>query len=281
MKILKDILFLAGGSAIASLGYVLFLIPFRISPGGVSGVSIVLYHTLKVPFGVSYFALNVPIFLWGVRVLGIDFGLKTILGTVLLSLFPEFFQRVLHLGAITENSVIASVYGGMLLGAGLGFVLKGKGSTGGTDILGRIMNRYTGLSTGVSILIIDSFVILLSAWTFRTYELALLGYIALFISSKMIDIILEGRDYAKAVYIFTNREKKIGERIMKELKRGATLLEGKGMFTQERRGVIFCVIHRRQEERIKEIVEEEDPEAFIVISDVHEVLGKGFPRRKE
>jgi len=145
--------------------------------------------------------------------------------------------------------------------------------------VGRIINKHTGLSVGISILIVDSVVITISGFTFRSFDLVLFSYIALFVSSKMVDVILEGRDYAKQATIYTNKGEDVANAIIKEMNRGVTKVEGKGMYTGKRRAVLFSVISNREEGILRDLVKYVDPEAFMVISNVHEVLGKGFRPR--
>ncbi len=273
------IFFIILGSILAALGYELFLVPMKIVPGGVGGIAIVLYNVFKLPFGLMYALLNIPIFLWGVKELGRKFGIKTVGSVILIAVISDFTKYFLKPPILTHDLLLSSLYGALLLGAGLGFVFRGGGSTGGTDIVGRIINKHTGLSVGISILIVDSVVITISGFTFRSFDLVLFSYIALFVSSKMVDVILEGRDYAKQATIYTNKGEDVANAIIKEMNRGVTKVEGKGMYTGKRRAVLFSVISNREEGILRDLVKYVDPEAFMVISNVHEVLGKGFRPR--
>ena len=277
---IKDILFIIVGTAMAGAAYAFFIIPQRIVPGGVGAISIVLHYFFKISFGISYTILNIPVFLWGMKEIGKKFGIRSIVGILLISIFSDTFAHFFKDVNLTNNLLLGSLYGGLFLGAGLGFVFKGRGSTGGTDIIGRIMSKHTGMPIGQSILMVDAIIIVASSFTFHSIDIMLVSFITLFVSSKMIDIILEGRSYARAAIIFTNKGKKIGEMINKELNRGVTIMAGKGSYTGEARDVLFSVIHRREEEHLREMVREIDTEAFIVITEVSEVLGKGFKPRK-
>ena len=280
MRTFKDVFFILIGTAISGLAYALFIIPYKIVPGGVGAISVVFHYIFKIPFGITYTVLNIPIFIWGTKEIGRKFGIRSIGGIILISVFSDLFSHFLKNTNITENLLLASLYGGLLLGTGLGFVFKGRGSTGGTDIIGRIINKHSGLPVGQSILIVDTIIIILSSFTFHSIDIMLVSFITLFVSSKMIDVILEGNPYARAAIIFTNKGREIGKLINTKLNRGVTILEGKGAFTGERRDVLFSVIHRREEETLRFMVKQLDPDAFFVITEVSEVLGKGFKPRK-
>jgi len=277
---IKDILFIIIGTAMAGAAYAFFIIPQKIVPGGIGAISVVLHYLFKVSFGISYMVLNIPIFIWGTKEIGKRFGIRSIAGILLISIFSDAFSHFFKNVALTNNLLLASLYGGLFLGAGLGFVFKGRGSTGGTDIVGRIMSKHTGMPIGQSILGVDAIIIIVSSFTFHSIDIMLVSFITLFVSSKVIDIVLEGRPYARAAIIFTNKGKEIGDLINKDLNRGVTILEGKGVYTGESKNVLFSVIHRREEETLRVRIKVIDPDAFVVITDVSEVLGKGFKPRK-
>ena len=279
MRRVKNIILIVFGSLLTSIGYDLFLVPQKITPGGVGGIAIVLYNLFKFPFGLGYALLNIPIFILGMRKLGFRFGIKTILSIILIFLFSDFIHYVLKPPILTQDLLLSSLYGALLLGTGIGFVFRGGGSTGGTDILGRIINRYTGISTGISILLVDSIVIAIAGTTFKSFDIVLFSYIALFVSSKLVDMVLEGRDYARQAIITTTRGEKIINAITKRLNRGATLIKGIGGFTGKEKDVIFTVISIKETETLRNLVQEIDPEAFVVITTAHEVLGRGFKPR--
>jgi uncharacterized membrane-anchored protein YitT (DUF2179 family) len=239
----------------------------------------IFHHFFNTPFGLVMLAFNIPVFILGVKMLGGMFGLRTLIGVILLSLFSDFFTYVLKLHTPTEVALLAALYGGALLGLGLGLVFRGGGSTGGSDIIGRIIGKYTNLSTGYGILIADTFVIVLFALLMRSYEPALYGFISLFLSSRVVDVVLEGREYARAVYIFSRHPDEIAERIIKDLNRGVSILYGEGVYTKKQERVLFCVVTRKEIQKIRDLIAEEDREAFVVIADVYEVLGRGFKTR--
>jgi len=211
---------------------------------------------------------------------GRSFGVRTVIAVILISILSDLFAYMLKpLIFESENLLLGSVYGGVLLGIGLGLVFKGRGSTAGSDIIGKILNKYTSLSVGYSIFIVDSVIILFSGFIFKSYELILYSFITLFLSSKVIDIILEGKDYARGVLILTNKPEEISKEIIDRLNRGVTGFISKGMYSGKDKISLYCVVSRRELPKLIYRVKKIDEEAFIVVSNVYEVLGSGFPRR--
>ena len=278
-KNLSDIFLIIIGSAIMGLAYNLFLIPHRIVPGGVGGISIILNYLLKTPVGLVVIIFNIPLFALGVKALGRIYGVKSLFGIILSSLAIDFFSYVVPVPSITNNEILAAVYGGILLGAGLGIVFRCNGSTGGTDIVGQVLNRYTNLSIGMGILITDFVIISLAGFIFGKLELALYGYLNLFISSKVIDLISEGWSFTRAVFIISDKTSEIAQRIMNDMGRGVTRLYAKGEYTDTERDVLLCVMTKREIPTVRSLAKEIDPNAFVIINDVYEVLGKGFRPR--
>ena len=275
----RDVVVIAFGCALGALSYTLFLIPHRIVPGGVSGLAMILHYLLKTPVGVMTILLNVPIFAWGMREIGRMFGIKSVIGLLLFSLLTDFFTYVVKLQPATDNRILAAVYGGILLGVGLGIVFRGNGSTGGSDIIGQVLSRHSNFSTGVAIMVIDFVVISISGLTTRSVETALYGYGTLFLSSRIIDFVLEGWSYARALLIMSDKPEVVVGAITGDLGRGATRLKGIGGFSGSERDVIYCVVTKREVPMLKRYIKSIDPDAFVVITDVYEVLGEGFRPR--
>lgn len=270
---------LAAGSAIISLGLVLFLIPGKIAPGGVSGIGIVLYHLLNLPVGVVMLLFNIPLFILGLKIIGKQFGARTFFAFLMVSVTTDFFDRGLQLGAATENLLLTSIFGGILLGIGLGIVFRFKGTTGGSDIIGQIIHKYTNLTVGTSILIVDFFIISFAGFAFRDVNLALYGFISLYFSSKVLDVLLDGFDYARSFYIISDKQTEIIEAITKEMGRGGTEILGNGFYTRQERNILFTVVTRKEVATLRQIVRQIDPNSFVIIANVHEVLGEGFRPR--
>ncbi|MFY9413265.1 MAG: YitT family protein [Tepidanaerobacter sp.] len=261
------------GSLIAALGLTMFLVPNKLAAGGVSGIATVLHYVFDVPVGWTMLGLNIPLFVAGVALLGKSVGIKTIIGGLLFSVFTEITAGF---PVPTQDLILSAVYGGIVLGIGLGLVFRGRGSTGGTDLAAMILHHFVpSISEGQGILVIDFFVIILSGLAFN-WELAMYAWISLFVSSKVIDLILEGFNYAKAVYIISNKPEELSRKILTELGRGVTLFRAKGGYSLNDKNVLLCVITRFEIAKLKSLVHEADPKAFVIIHDVHEVLGEGF-----
>ncbi|MDK2836168.1 MAG: hypothetical protein PWP21_945 [Thermosediminibacterales bacterium] len=261
------------GSLLTALSLNMFLVPNRIAAGGVSGVATILHFTARLPVGLTMLVLNLPLFLAGLKFLGLSFGFRTVLATLLLSFLTDVTARF---PVVTSDLILASVYGGIVMGVGLGLVLRSGATTGGSDLAARLVHRFFGdISVGQALLGIDFLVITAAGMVFNL-ELAMYALFSLFISSRVIDLIQEGMNYAKAAYIISVKSKEIARCILDELNRGVTVLGGRGGYTGENREILLCVISRLEVSRLKNLVHSLDPNAFVIISDVHEVLGEGF-----
>ncbi len=271
--VLSEYLMVFVGAAITAVALDWLLVPNRIAAGGVSGLATVIYYLFKVRVGVTMLIINVPLFLASVRILGGEFGAKTFFAAVSLSLLVDFLQQFLR--PLTTDPLLAALYGGILSGVGMGITFKFGGSTAGTDLAALLLQRWLGTSVGQTLLFIDFGVITLAGIVFNA-ELALYALIALFVTSKVIDVVQEGVNYAKAAFIISGASEEIAGRVLTELGRGATLLHGKGMYTRTDRDMLFVIVSRAEIAQLKELVWEIDPRAFVVIGDAHEVLGEGF-----
>ncbi len=274
-----DLLFIVLGSIFLGLSYALFLIPNHIVPGGLGGLAIVINYLTKISVGIGYVILNIPVFILGIKNLGKRYGIKSLLGIISSSFFIDFFNKFLSLPPATSNKLLSAIYGGVLLGLGLGIVFRGHASTGGTDVIGQVLNRVTNLSVGVGILIVDFLIISLSGIVFGSAEYPLYGYLALFISSKVIDFVLEGWSYAKMTLIITEKPGKIKKVILSEMKRGTTGIRSITGYRRKETEVLLVVVARKEIPVLKQYVKKIDPNAFVIITDVYEVLGRGFKPR--
>jgi uncharacterized membrane-anchored protein YitT (DUF2179 family) len=273
------IIYLIIGSVIFALSYALFLIPHQIVPGGVSGISMILHFLYNTPVGIIAIVLNIPLFIIGMRILGISFGFKSALAIIFTYLLIDFLIYSAHIQTPTDNEILAALYGGILLGLGLGLIFRGGASTGGSDIVARIFNRFTNMSVGMWIMVVDFVVITLAGITTHSIELALLGYLALFLSSKIVDLVLEGMDYARAAFVISRDNEKIIDSVYKKMNRGVTILDGYSPYTKEKKPVIMCVITKRETQIFKSLIKEIDENAFVILTDIFEVLGRGFRPR--
>lgn len=250
-----------------------FLVPNQIAAGGVSGLATITYHWFGWPVGVVMLAINIPLFLASIRFLGGEFGVKTLLGTVSLSFWTDLLAPFVQ--PLTTDPLLATIYGGILAGAGMGLCFRAGGSTGGTDMAARMVSHFTALTTGRALLLADGLVILAAALAFSP-ELALYALLAVFLTGKAIDLVQEGQSYGKAAYIISTRPKEVGAAVLQELKRGGTSLQATGLYTGEQREVLLVIVSRSEVAPLKGLVSRIDPRAFMVIHDAREVLGEGF-----
>ncbi|HOE13636.1 MAG: YitT family protein [Candidatus Saccharicenans sp.] len=271
-----DALLIIAGSIIMGIGYALFLIPFHLVPGGLSGISIMINYLLSLPVGLVIIILNVPILLISYRFLSRKYVFTTLVGMLCSSLFIDFFNQILKWPKGTENMLLAAIYGGLLLGLGLGLVFRGEASTGGSDVIGLILNKYLGVSVGMGIMVTDFIIISASGLVFRQLEAPLYGYIVLFISSRVIDLVLEGWNFSKMVIITSSEPEKIADYILHRLERSGSALKSRSLYLNREGEIIITVIHRKQLSELKAFIKRTDPGAFVIVNDTYEVLGKGF-----
>ncbi len=275
LQVIKEYLGVLLGVVVTAFGLAWFLIPGRIAAGGVSGLATVTFHLTGIPVGMTMLALNIPLFIAGITILGRGYGGKTLIGAVGTSLLVDLFSK--WAVPITSDPLLLVVYGGVITGVGIGLTFRFGGSTAGTDMAAQLISRFFPTTVGKALLFVDGFVIALAGFAFGP-ELALYALIAVFITTKTIDLIQEGQSYAKAAYIISDHSVQVGQEILKNLERGATALYGKGIFTGKERDVLFVIVSRTEISLLSKLVNEIDPKAFIVISDVREVLGEGFKK---
>lgn len=260
------------GCAVGGAAYPLFLTPNAIAPGGITGVGIILNHTLGLPVGMTSLALNVPLFILGYRAIGGSFAFRSLIATVLFSLFID----ILPLPAVTEDLLLATLFGGVLLGAGLGLILRGNATTGGTDMIARMVHKKLPFITVGSFLFALDFVVVTAVGFVVGAEQALYATINIFMSGKLVDIVMMGFTADKACFIISERWQQITQRVLKDMERGVTHLSARGAYTGQERPVTLCVVSRREVPLLKSIVRREDPDAFMFITEAHEAIGEGF-----
>ena len=263
------------GSALTALGLSVFTVPNNIAPGGVSGIATALATLIGVPVGTLTLILNVPLMAVALKRLGFRPLAKTIVATVLLSVFIDLFA--LWLPGYTNNILLAALMGGGFMGVGLGLLLIRGISTGGTDLIGLMLFKMRpGFSMGQLLMAIDTLVVLFAVIVFRDIEVALYSFVALFVTSKTIDAIQEGVDHAKVIYIVTDKEQELLDRIAQEMGRGVTVLPARGGFTGKDKTVLMTIARRNEVSMTLQAVRAIDPRAFTIISDATEVHGEGF-----
>lgn len=273
LKKVIDYLGITVGSFLIALALTAFLVPNRIAAGGVSGLATVIYYITSFPIGVTMLIINIPLFFAGLKIMGMSFGVRTVYGIVSLSLFTDLLQP--HMTVITDDLLLASIYGGVVGGVGLGLVFRFRGSTGGTDLIASLINYFTGISVGEGLLIADGFIVIL-AGIFFNLEVALYAAVTIFINSRTVDVIQEGLNFKKGVLIISDKAEEINQMIVDDLNRSTTEFPAKGGYTGEKRRVLLCIISRSEVSEVKRSIAEIDKQAFVIISNVHEVLGEGF-----
>ncbi|WP_028533415.1 YitT family protein [Paenibacillus sp. UNC217MF] len=272
MRAVMDYALLFLGAFIMALTFNTLMLPNKIASGGISGLSILLESQFGWNPAITQYAFNIPLFILGVCLLGKQFGIRTLVGSVSL---PTFIYLTQHLGPATDNPLLAAIFGGIGIGLGLGIVFRGRGSTGGNAITAQLLSTFGKINIALSVAICDGFIILLAGFML-SFENAMYALIALFVTSKTIDVVQVGLGYTKVAFIISDEADKITDTILHDLDRGLTKLQGEGGYTGEGRTVLMVVVGQSEVYKLKAIVRSVDPQAFVIISDTNEVLGEGF-----
>ncbi len=269
---IKDYMAITAGVAVAVAGLNLFLVPNKIAAGGISGIATILYHLFGFPLGLTIAVLNIPLFAVGFRIVGKSFAVRTLYALALYSVLAEAIPVI-----GSEDLFLGCVYGGVLMGAGVGLVIRSGGSTGGTDMAAKMLSeRFKSLGIGSIVFIID-FIVIAAAGVLFEPQAALYAIASIYITSKLIDVMTVGLAMAKAFYIISDKNAEISRAIMEELSRGVTALTAKGLYSGQPKEVLLCVLRWRTEgTKLKRIVKKIDERAFVIVADVKEVLGEGF-----
>ncbi|MCB5284696.1 MAG: YitT family protein [Candidatus Cloacimonetes bacterium] len=301
---LREAKYMAGivfGALLVAIGYAWFLMPYNMAPGGVGGLAQVLNFYFRIPVGMSMIILNIPLFVISFIFIGRSFGAKSVLGMLISSVFTDLvnIQNIARIGILSlgehtysyqgrtifaylgpEDLLLSAIAGSVVLGLGLGIIFKSRGSTGGTDIPVALIKQKAGVSIGTGYYIVESGIILLVAILLKDPKILIWGYINLFITTKITDLASEGLPYIKGVYVISPKVDEIKEDIYTELDRGVTFFKALGGYEKKETEVLFCVINRRQVPLLTDIVKDIDPDAFMIVTDVYDVLGYGFRSRK-
>src|SRR6056297_675257 len=267
------------GLFINALGWTAFLIPAEITGGGVTGVATLIFYATKFPVGVSYLIINAILILASIKVLGKGFGIKTIFATVTLTLFLSVLQGIIKEPIVTEN-FMSTVIGGILAGAGVGIVFSQGGSTGGTDIIAMMINKYRNISPGKVILYADVLIISSSFLIFQSLEKIVYGYVTMAVAAYVIDMVLTGAKRTVQMFIFSKEYEKIAKLVATEMNRGITLLDGQGWYSKKQSKVLLVLVKKQESYNLLRIIKEIDPDAFISVNNVMGVYGLGFDRIK-
>lgn len=269
-----EILLTIVGCFIMACGTSLFLLPNKLSTGGFSGIATIAYFILNLPMGITILVLNIPLFIIGYLRLGKIFFSKTIIGTLLLSVFIDLLEKV---PPLTHNQFLASVYGGIVVGIGSAINLKAMASTGGSDLLAYIIRSFKPYyQTSTLIIGIDTVIVALNVFFLRNIEIGLYSAIAIFLMGKMIDLVFEGVNFTKIILIISDKYEQIAKKVEKTIERGSTAIYAKGMYKKEDKMMLLCVASRNEVSKIKQLATNIDENAFIIITNARETWGEGF-----
>ena len=272
----KDYLYILSGALVQALAMRLFLVPGQLVSGGISGAAQLISHYTAWPIGLMVLFGNLPLFLLGWRYLGGPrFVARTGVAIAAFSLLTDALVWFIPPAGLTHDLVLNSLYGGLMLGVGLGLVYRGQGTSGGSDILGRILNHRFGISISQAYLATDSIVVLAAGFVFG-WEFALYGLVMIYVSGLAAEVTTEGGSVFRTAIIVTLCPQEVAQKIMSEMERGVTFLSGRGAYTATDRDVIYCVVSRSEVSTLKAVVREIDPKAFMVIGEAHEAMGEGF-----
>ena len=272
IKIFKECSIVTIACIVMAFNINYFFLGNKLGQGGVSGLSLILHYLTNIDISYIYLGLNIPLIIVAYIFIGKDFVFKTLFATIILTIFLKVFGS--FRGPI-DDILMASIFGGGINGIAIGTIFYAGGSSGGTDIIAKIINKHYGIAIGKVLLTIDFIILSMVAFIFGKV-IFMYTLISLLVSSKMIDIIQEGIYSAKGVTIITNRVEELRKKIMEDTGRGITLINAKGAYTQKEIGMLYCVVGKYQLMKVKSIVKEIDPMAFMIVSQVHEVIGKGF-----
>lgn len=270
------------GAFILAAGFVFFISPYKIVPGGVYGIGIVAHHLMGVPIGLTGLILNIPLTLIGIKLLGPKFGVKTVVGFFLSSGFIDGLTYLYGENPLVENDpLLSSIFGGVLVGAGLGLIFKARATSGGSDIIAMIVTKYTRIPLGQALILVDSVIVIAGLVAFGDWRIPLYSWIVIYITGKVIDGILEGISYEKTLFIISDKHELIKNKILFDLKRGGTILPGKGMYNGADKQVLFVNVNRREVAILQDYIHHVDPKAFLTVIDASEILGEGFKSLEE
>lgn len=264
------------GAALVGLAFNMFLLPARLAAGGVSGISTILYELFQFNPAYVQWMINIPLFILGILVVGKDFSWKTLVGTTFVP-FVIWLTSDIHLPI--DNPLLSAIYGGIMLGVGLGIVYRGNGSTGGTALIAQILKKFTGISSGFAQLLVDGLVVITSALVFD-FELALYAMIAIYVTSKVIDFVQLQTSPTKLVLIITDKEEEIQTIIKNEINRGLTKIKTLGGYSNQEKTMILCVVEQSEAVYFKKLLLDREPNSFVIFLNASEILGRGFSKAR-
>jgi uncharacterized membrane-anchored protein YitT (DUF2179 family) len=274
-SIIRRAVFIVIGAILYSVSLEVFLVPNSIIDGGITGISIILSHFTHLQLGIFLFVINLPFLIIGYKQIGKTFAISTLFGVAVMSVGTYLLGPVT---AFTEDPLLAAVFGGVIMGIGIGLVIRNGGSLDGTEIIAILFNKKTPFSVGEIVMFLNLFILGSAGFVF-SWNSAMYSLIAYFIAYKMIDVTIEGLDQSKSVWIISDKFQEIGDTLLARLGRGVTYLHGEGGYSGDDKKVVFCVITRLEEAKLKTIVEDTDPNAFLAIGNIHDVKGGRFKKK--
>ncbi|MDR0232576.1 MAG: YitT family protein [Dysgonamonadaceae bacterium] len=276
----KDYSFIVLGLLFYSIGFVGFILPYEITPGGVAGISALIFYSSKIPVGISYFVINIGILALSIKVFGLKFSIRTIFGVVALTFLLSIFQHLITKPFVHDQPFMSCILGGVLCGIGIGIVINARGSTGGTDVLALIINKYKDITVGKGLMICDLLIISSSYFLFHSIEKIAFSVVLLGISSYTVDMVLNGARQSVQFLIFSDRFDEIADAINQQLHRGCTILDGVGWYSKKEVKVVVVIAKKIESVTIFRLIKNIDPNAFISQSSVIGVYGEGFDKIK-
>ena len=270
---LKNYLFIIVGAIFLAAGMVGFLIPNKIATGGIAGLSIILHHLFELPTGVILMLVNIPLLLLSLNYLGKQFAIRTIITIVITALFIDLLGEIYAIAAFSDNTLLSSLYGGVFVGIGLGLIFKGESSAGAGTIIAKILNEKANIKTGDAILILDALVVVAAGVVFKDIELALWSLISIYVSAKLINLLLTGSKHQKIVHIALDHPEKLQQKITEELGITGTLMQGKDLYNSNHKNIIFIVVDNSKINVLKKMVHATDPNALMIVMEATELLG--------
>jgi len=271
----KSYLIITLGLFINALAWTSFILPSNVVGGGITGLSALVFYATDIPVGFTFFAINIVLIILGIKSLGLSFGIRTIYASVVLSVFLSVLQPLIT-EPVVDDRFMATIIGAILGGASVGLVFSQGGSTGGTDIIAMMINKYRNVSPGKLILYMDAIIISSSYILFQSIELLMYGFVFMGVASYAIDMVLMGHRQSVQLFIFSSNPEKIAEQIANEIGRGVTLINGKGWYSKTDTNILMVVVKRHESGQVLRTIKQIDPDAFISISNVMGVFGKGF-----
>lgn len=273
----KSYALIAVGTFLVSVGYVMFISPNKIVPGGIYGISIMLHYLLGTPIGLTALAFNIPLTLIGTKLLGPRFGTRTVVAFVLTSIYVDTLYYLYGSKPLVPNEMLlSSIFGGLFIGIGVAMTFKAKSTSGGSDVIAMILQKYTRWPSGQLMMLVDGSIVAISLFVFGDWKIPLFSLITIFVVGRVIDIALHGFTYDKTLFIISDKHEEIRNSIINDLRRGGTFLHGEGMYNHERKQIIFTVVNPRELFLLEEYIHRVDPDAFIAVLEAFEILGKGF-----